>query len=232
MVTMVERIQHISLADQVYAILKQQIIKRDIQPGEKLDVNGLASQLGVSRMPVVEALTRLESEGLVKRRDRVGTFVVPIDERKFIEWFEMRAMIEDWAAPRIAARVTQDDIVRLNSLLAEGRRILHASQPDTFDFYAFIETYDTGFHIMLLQIAGNSFAVETFATIHGHARIGRSFIPRQDQLTACKLSQEGHELILGAVMSRNAASIAATMQAHRERSQAATLAGFREVNPL
>jgi len=232
MMTAVEKIQHISLADQVYAILKQRIIKRDIQPGEKLDLNGLASRLGVSRMPVVEALTRLESEGLVEKRDRVGTFVVPIDARKFTEWFEMRAVIEDWAAPRIADRVTQDDIARLDSLLAEGRKILQASQPDAFDFYAFIETYDTGFHTTLLQVAGNSFAVEIFATIHSHARISRSFIPRHDQLTACKLSQEGHELILGAVISRDAVSIATTMRAHRERSHAATLIGFREVNPL
>jgi DNA-binding GntR family transcriptional regulator len=232
MMTVAKKIQYVSLSDQAYDILKQQIIKRNIQPGEKLDVNRLASQLGVSRMPVAEALTRLESEGLVEKRDRVGTFVAPVDERKFMAWFEVRAMIEDWAAPRIAARVTEGDIARLNSLLAEGRSILYASQPDTFDFYAFVRTYDTGFHTMLLQTAGNSFVVEIFATIHSHARIGRSFVPRRDQLTACKLSQEDHEAILEATISRDAASIATTMQAHRERSQASTLAAFRATNYL
>ena len=227
----IERVQRINLTDQVYSILKQRILRRDVQPNEKLDVNGLASQLGVSRMPVVEALTWLESEGLVEKRDRVGTFVVPIDERKFIEWFEMRSIIEDWAAPRIAARATKEEVTYLSSLLAEGHRVLDASQPDTFDFYAFIETYDTNFHIALLRIAGNSFAVETFATIHSHARIGRSFIPRQDQLTACWRSQEGHELILEAVLSREATAIAKAMQTHRDLSLAATLAGFRSIQP-
>ncbi|MFC1463646.1 MAG: GntR family transcriptional regulator [Candidatus Brachytrichaceae bacterium NZ_4S206] len=224
----IERVQHVSLTDQVYNILKQKILRRDVQPNEKLDVNGLASQLGVSRMPVVEALTWLESEGLVEKRDRVGTFVVPIDERKFTEWFEVRGMIEDWAAPRIAARVTKEEIAHLSSLLAEGRRVLNASQPDTFDFYSFIEIYDTSFHIALLRVADNSFAVETFALIHSHARIGRSFIPRQDQLNACRRSQEGHELILEAVSSREATAIAKAMQIHRDLSLAATLAGFRE----
>jgi DNA-binding GntR family transcriptional regulator len=222
-----ERIQQASLTDQVYDILKRRIIGRDIQSNEKLDVNGLASQLGVSRMPVVDALTRLEGEGLVERRNRVGTFVAPVDERTFQEWFEMRAMIEDWAAPRIAQRTTADEVRRIQGLLDEGRAVLRRSRADAFDFYKFIETYDTGFHIALLNIAGNSLVIETFSTIHSHARIGRSFVPPAGQLTASEKSQADHEMILKAVASRKATAIAAAMRDHRESSQSSTLRGLR-----
>ncbi len=136
-----ERIQYYSLTDQVYDILKRRIIGREMQFNEKLDVNGLAVELGVSRMPVVEALTRLESDGLVERRNRVGTFVAPVDIRLFEEWLEMRAMIEDWAAPRIVAKATADDINRIKRLLKSGARELSDANARAFDFYKFIETY-------------------------------------------------------------------------------------------
>ena len=72
-----QRVQYYSLTDQVYHALKRDIVQRKMLPNAKLDVNGLAQELGVSRMPVVDALTRLESEGLVEKRNRVGTFVTP-----------------------------------------------------------------------------------------------------------------------------------------------------------
>ena len=84
-----EPIKYYSLTDQVYDALKRDIIQRTLVANAKLDVNGLALQLGVSRMPVVDALSRLENEGLVEKRNRVGTFVTPVSQRMFIEWFEM-----------------------------------------------------------------------------------------------------------------------------------------------
>jgi DNA-binding GntR family transcriptional regulator len=223
-----ERIQYYSLTDQVYDILKRRIIGREIQSNEKLDVNGLAEELGVSRMPVVEALTRLESDGLVERRNRVGTFVAPVNTRLFEEWLEMRAMIEDWAAPRAVSRATGDDINRLKQMLKRGARELADADAMTFDFYKFIETYDTGFHIALITIAGNSQIAEAFASIHTHARIGRSLIEQPQQLAACVRSQKWHERILDALVKRDAKSLAREMCEHREDSASATISMLKK----
>lgn len=217
-----ERIQYYSLTDQVYDILKRRIIGREIQSNEKLDVNGLAVELSVSRMPVVEALTRLERDGLVERRNRVGTFVAPVNIQLFEEWLEMRAMIEDWAAPRAVAKATAEDISRLKQLLKRSARELAAADTLAFDFYKFIETYDTGFHIVLIQIAGNSQIAEAFASIHTHARIGRSLIQQKDQLAVCARSQKWHERIMDALVKRDAALLAGIMCEHREESAMAT----------
>jgi DNA-binding GntR family transcriptional regulator len=223
----VERIQYYSLTDQVYGILKRRIIGREIQSNEKLDVNGLAEELGVSRMPVVEALTRLESDGLVERRNRVGTFVAPVNMQLFAEWLEMRAMIEEWAAPRAVANASDEDISRLKQMLNRGAHELTRADAMAFDFYKFIETYDTGFHIELIKIAGNSQIAEAFASIHTHARIGRSLIQQKDQLAACSRSQKWHERILDMLVKRDAAQLAQIMREHREDSAVATQAHLK-----
>lgn len=223
-----ERIQYYSLTDQVYGILKRRIIGREMQSNEKLDVNGLAVELGVSRMPVVEALTRLESDGLVARRNRVGTFVAPVNTKLFEEWLEMRAMIEDWAAPRTVAKATTDDISRLEHLLKKGARELAEADAMDFDFYKFIETYDTGFHMALIALTGNNQIAEAFGSIHTHARIGRSLIKQKDQLGASMRSQQWHERILDALTKRNARLLAQEMRAHREDSASATISMLKQ----
>lgn len=65
---------------------------------------------------------------------------------------------------------------------------------------------------MLLQTTGNSLVVETFATIHSHARIGRSFIPQAGQIAASAKSQADHEDIMNAVKSCDSATIAAALR--------------------
>src|SRR5689334_13275735 len=100
---MQEPIRYDNLSNQVYEILKRQIVNRQHAPNSKLDINQIGKQLGVSRMPVMDAISRLESDGLVERRNRVGTYVTPLDQVSFEEMFETRLMIEMWATPRIVS---------------------------------------------------------------------------------------------------------------------------------
>ena len=64
---------HANLNDRVYETLKQQLIDRELGPGEKLSLHELAAALGVSRSPVHHALTRLVSEGLLRVKARRRT---------------------------------------------------------------------------------------------------------------------------------------------------------------
>ena len=218
-----EPIKYYSLTDQVYDALKRDIIQRTLVSNVKLDVNGLAHKLGVSRMPVVDALSRLENEGLVERRNRVGTFVTPVSQRMFEEWFEMRGMIEDWATPRIIANIGDENLQQLQQLLSEGNRALKAAKKATFVLNAFNERFDYGFHMGLIRECGNSRIADTFASIHTHSRIGRSFVDPDDRISACKRSQTHHEAILAAFVARDTAKAMITMRLHRENSLQGTL---------
>lgn len=218
-----EPIKYYSLTDQVYAALKRDIIQRALLANSKLDVNGLAQKLGVSRMPVVDALSRLENEGLVEKRNRVGTFVTPVSQRMFEEWFEMRGMIEDWATPHIIDNIGEDDLQKLQQLLDEGNRVLKSAKQATFVLNTFNERFDYGFHLGLMRHCGNTRIADTFASIHTHSRIGRSFIEPNDRINACKRSQGHHEAILAAFMKRDVGKAKTQLRRHRESSLQGTL---------
>ena len=214
-----QRVQYYSLTDQVYSVLKRDIVQRKMLPNEKLDVNGLAQELGVSRMPVVDALTRLESEGLVEKRNRVGTFVTPMNQTMFRERFETRGMIEDWATPRIIANASDANFERLADLLREARAVLNKTRKQDFDLLTFNTEYDSGFHQGLIQLAGNAYIADLYRSIQ--TRIGLSFV---DMPVKRETDAQGfHERILAAFQARDGAKAAELQKKHREESLAFTL---------
>src|ERR1700712_1402352 len=70
-----ERIQHADLAELTYTAIRKRILMRELRTGEQIPVEAVALMLGVSRTPVIDALRRLETEGLVEIRARRGCFV-------------------------------------------------------------------------------------------------------------------------------------------------------------
>jgi DNA-binding GntR family transcriptional regulator len=100
----------VALKDQVYRALKSAITSMDIYAdGEsaKLDERRLAEDLGVSRTPIREALSRLEQEGLVETIPRKGTFVARKSKEEILEMISVWAALESMAA-RLATRVASD----------------------------------------------------------------------------------------------------------------------------
>ncbi len=107
------------LQDKVYSALKSAVTTMDIYGGTeapKLDERRLAEDLGVSRTPVREALSRLAQEGLVEMIPRRGTFVIRKNKQEILEIISVWAALESMAA-RLATQVaTDDEIGRLRRL--------------------------------------------------------------------------------------------------------------------
>ncbi|MFN8443352.1 MAG: GntR family transcriptional regulator [Caldilineaceae bacterium] len=221
-----ERVQYYSLTDQVYDSIKSGILQGKIRAQEKLDINKLAHVLGVSRMPVVDALTRLETEGLIERRNRVGTFVRPISQRAFIELFVAREMIEDWATPYIIERASESDLAALQTLLNEAKQQLLQADPNHFDFPRFNESYDMGFHLGLVRLADNRYITESYVQLNSRIRIGRSFVPMP--ATRSAMAQTSHEQILHAFQQRDRQAALEEQHSHRQRSLESTIAVMTE----
>lgn len=100
-----ERIEQATLSERTYQALKRHIVERQVMPLEKLDIQELSQQQGVSRMPIIDALTRLEIEGLVQRHNRVGTYVTPLDRATYEEVFAARSMVEQWSTESAIAHL-------------------------------------------------------------------------------------------------------------------------------
>jgi DNA-binding GntR family transcriptional regulator len=98
------------------------ILGGQLGPGERVPQDELAQQLGVSRMPVREALRILESEGLVELRPHRGAVVVDLLPEDIAEIFEIRAMLEARAAELAAPNLTDETIARLREIEGEMER--------------------------------------------------------------------------------------------------------------
>ena len=83
-----------NLREQIYDILKNMIVHREIQPGEKINEDRVAKETGVSRTPIREALCRLENEKIIEMIPRRGAFVIRQTEATVREVLEIREVLE------------------------------------------------------------------------------------------------------------------------------------------
>jgi DNA-binding GntR family transcriptional regulator len=103
----------------VYDAIRDAILSGRYPPGQRLVADELARELGVSRMPVREALHRLEAAGLVSMTPHKGAVVNELSEGEIVEIYHIRAVL-DGLATRLAARhLTPQDYQRMNASLDE-----------------------------------------------------------------------------------------------------------------
>ena len=112
------RIVRIDLNDQVYAALKERLLTREFAGGQKLSLQTLADDLGVSRSPVHHALARLMSEGLVVKHPR-GYVVRPLTTELMDETEEARLALELHAAELTVGRVGKSQLAELRRIADE-----------------------------------------------------------------------------------------------------------------
>ena len=91
-------LDHADLTEKTYRLLREKILRRQLKAGEKISVDEAAEGLGISRTPVLHALERLANDGLVKIIPRKGTFVSELTKQDVKELFDIRVLIETYAA--------------------------------------------------------------------------------------------------------------------------------------
>ena len=83
-----------SLPTPIYQQLINAIEKGDLRPGDRMLETELASRFGVSRTPIREAIRRLETDGLVVHKPRIGAVVRVLTQQEIVELYEMRIVLE------------------------------------------------------------------------------------------------------------------------------------------
>jgi GntR family transcriptional regulator, rspAB operon transcriptional repressor len=212
-----KRILTSRITDQVYDVLRQEIIKRTLKPNSKIDINALAQEMGVSRTPVFDALTRLENEGLVIRRNRVGTFVAPLDRRLYEETFEARNMVEQFVTPLSIEHLTDEAIAELEALLSSSEILLQNVTDKTFDYISYTR-YDQDFHLKLVGLCENQHIIDFYKSLNAHMQIARAYshhaLPRATE------GYSEHRRILNAFKARDIKAARRAQSEHLQRSQA------------
>lgn len=180
-----------SLKDIAAAEIRNRILDGTLAPGTRLVEEELANQLDISRMPVREALTVLESEGFVGITPRRGATVSVVSPEEALDIFEVRSMLEGLAA-RLAARLASPEKLQsLATTVDEGSRVIAADGSDR------IARLHQQFHVDLAVAAGNTYLTDLVSTLPGKIEWIYNTILR----TRAKISWPEHAEILEAVKS-------------------------------
>lgn len=104
--------------ERTYAHIRKRILEGDYAPGHRLVLDGLARELGISPVPVREALRRLEAEGFIVYRPNVGAQVAPVDDERWESEMRVLAVLEGHATALATDFMRPGDFKRLRELNA------------------------------------------------------------------------------------------------------------------
>jgi DNA-binding GntR family transcriptional regulator len=144
-----------SLSEQAYHAVRNEILRGRLRPGTPLSRRRLASELGMSVIPVSEALRRLEGEGLVESRPRAGTRVRVPGPEDVRELYELREALETQSARLFAERATGAQRLELKRLAEHldvlFSRLAASGEDDAFGFV--VNSHHVELHMRIAEYA-------------------------------------------------------------------------------
>lgn len=108
-----------SKVDYAFDILRARIVNSEYSAGQRLVIDTLAKEVGVSQAPIREALRRLEAAGLVEYGANSGPSIARLDKQDWFNLMEMRAVLEAYATRAAVPSMTDDDVEELRKLNAD-----------------------------------------------------------------------------------------------------------------
>jgi GntR family transcriptional regulator, transcriptional repressor for pyruvate dehydrogenase complex len=197
--------------------IQRLILKGGLKPGDRLpSQRELAERLGVSRPSLREALTILETIGLVSVRAGSGVFVAKPDARRPLwrysdrctpaDVYEARLGLEGYAARLAAARVDQMGAERLSNCTSAMRQAY-----ETGDIVG-VAVKDTEFHDLIFELCGNPVLAAMYRPVR-EILVESQRLPMADLDRLSETVRE-HEIIQAGILSQNPAAAEAAMQDH------------------
>lgn len=214
------------LRDQVYDSLLDMLMSNEVQPGERLGIEALATRLNVSPTPVREALVHLERTGLVAREALKGYRVAePLSEAQMAELIDAREMLEvqatKWAVKSCAEMLPE--LRRAHALHSVATtEVLERLRSEPVDLRTYRDYFaaDEHFHQVIMRTAANRFLAQMASDLGAHQHRMRQTITHGEYDVAQALAE--HAEILAAVEAGDAEGTVLAMQAHmkgvRDRS--------------
>ncbi|MDQ0900535.1 MULTISPECIES: GntR family transcriptional regulator [unclassified Paenibacillus] len=111
------KINRVNLTEEIYRIVKEDILSHKLKSGEKINIDQLARALEVSNIPIREALSRLQSEGYLNVIPFKGMFVNMMSVKELDELFEIRLQLEPLAVEKAALLIPDDILERLQETM-------------------------------------------------------------------------------------------------------------------
>lgn len=203
-------LQRSNLVDQIHDALHRRITDRLLPAGERIVIDQLAAEFGVSLVPVREALARLKAERLVTHESNKGYRIAPepqpIEMRKL---FEARLILEIGSLREGFHRIDEDTLIRMVEI---NQRIRSGRYGPTFDNFRVFIDLNAEFHRTIVALAENPFITEAYETLGYHQRVAQTLFGRgPDNID---FIVEEHDEIIDALRSRNLKSAMVSLRHH------------------
>lgn len=212
-----QEFKSVSLADQVFEKLENDIIHGVYPRGEILTELKLVEQLGVSRTPIREALRRLEHERLIKDSGK-GSIVLGITLEDLIDIMNIRQQIEGLAAYYTVLNITPDELAELQRI-SELQDFYYAKQD-----MERLRQMDDRFHDAIYRFSDRNVICDTLRPLHRKTQRYRKL--SLDNPTRLSESIDEHKRILAAIMDKNAELAAELTTKHIANAKEHMIARF------
>ena len=211
--------QPVSLCDQVFSRLADEIVLGKLPPGTHLDEQDIANRCGVSRTPVREALKQLAATGLANYRPHRGSVVRSLTAVDLDLMFEAIAELESSCARYAAMRMTAPERDALRARHDQCQQAAHDHDMELYD------RSNREFHALIFNAARNPFLQETTGALRGRVMPFR----RGQFVNPSRLAQSlvEHSRVVNAILAGDAEAAGREMRSHllSARAAAADVAG-------
>lgn len=208
------KIKLLPAREQVASVLRKAILSKELKEGEELTLEGIASQLGVSSMPVREAFQILASDGLIKLRPNKGAVVLGVNEKTIRDHYETRAILESEAAAKASRKGTDISDIEYAFEMSEIAR-----RENNYSEYS---RQNQGFHMAIWEAAGNEKIKSLLSALWNGLSMGHKVTEEE----YAQISIDEHRQILEAIRTNNAQEARTQMYAHIIRSMENILTRF------
>jgi DNA-binding GntR family transcriptional regulator len=212
------------MGDTAYDILKEAIIKGTLAQGQKLIETQLSAQMNVSRVPVREAVKKLEQDGLVEKTDKRGFVVKIISKEEIDETFGIRALLESYAAFLATEHIDDGLIRKLDESMEAYKHVLEAGDTER------LMQLNTQFHEMIYKASGSQKLYELINNF-------RDFIYRYrrkllNNLDFARLSLGDHEKMVKAMRQKDQKKVEHLVKKHILRGKEVILKEMESEKPV
>lgn len=203
-----------SLVELVEATLRDAILEGRLRPGERVSDARIATEMGISRAPVREAIRHLAVRGLLSEEPRRGSFVARLTRSAVREVYDCRRALEGLAARRISS---SPDLVSHVAALQELVGVMeHAAASHQ---HVRMADADHRFHLTLCELTGNSWLIRLYAQIADQSRLMQALDTFAHANVDTRDLVMRHQPIVDAVASGDARAAEQAVNAHIDLSE-------------
>jgi DNA-binding GntR family transcriptional regulator len=204
-----------SLAQSTYESIREKLLSGEIQPGDRLVNRTLAESLGVSVIPVREAINRLASEGLIELIPHAGAFARKFDRREIVKLYSFREQLECYAVREAASHADALHLEQLNHVIQETTRFLNDIDGDEVpaDKVDNWMQLDAAFHKAIIEASDNPWLEKATSELHLLSHVIGSK-PRHTPMDVARKTLEEHQAITQAISDKNGEQAVEIMSQH------------------